>query len=193
MNKSIMMGRLVRDPEIRYTENRNGDLAIAKFRLAVDRKFAKADDEVQADFFSCTAFGRLAEFVEKYLFQGIKIVVQGRMQNDNYTNRDGSKVYGVCLIVDDIDFAESKRAYEESQRENAGSGRSGRSNAASSNSGRERTSRNTRSQNSQNVGRRTQPANARGASGNAGYGGYGQNPDSEFMDMNEYDPDLPFN
>lgn len=196
MNKSIMMGRLVRDPEIRYSENRNGELAIASFRLAVDRKYARADDDVQADFFSCTAFGKLAEFTEKYLFQGIKVVVQGRMQNNNYTNRDGDKVYGVCLMVDDIDFAESKRAQEEYQKTNAGDGRNGRRNASSSNGNREQAGRNTRSQKSQAAGRKGQSSNARGSSGNTGYGRNSQNPDDEFMDMDEvdgYDPDLPFN
>ena len=87
-----MMGRLVRDPDIRYSQGQNGELAIANFRLAVDRKYAREDADVKADFFRCTAFGRWAEFAEKYLFKGIKIVVQGRMQNDNYTNRDGDRV-----------------------------------------------------------------------------------------------------
>lgn len=114
MNKSIMMGRLVKDPDIRYSQTNNGELAVASFRLAVDRKYVREGDP-KADFFRCTAFGRKAEFVANYLFQGIKVVVEGRMQNDNYTNRDGEKVYGVCLMVDDVDFAESKKASEERQ------------------------------------------------------------------------------
>lgn len=114
MNKSIMMGRLVRDPEIRYSETNSGELAVATFRLAVDRKFSREGDPT-ADFFRCTAFGKRAEFVADYLRQGIKVVVEGRMQNDNYTNRDGERVYSVCLMVDDLDFAESKKAFEERQ------------------------------------------------------------------------------
>ena len=86
MNKSIMMGRLVRDPEIRYVDTQKGEMAIANFRLAVDRKFAKEDGE-KADFFFCCAYGWLAEFTEKYLVQGLKVIVSGRMENDNYKNR----------------------------------------------------------------------------------------------------------
>lgn len=116
MNKSIMMGRLVRDPEIRYAQGKEGDLAIANFRIAVDRKH-KQDEK--ADFFKCTAFGKLAEFAEKYLVQGIKIIVTGEMRNENYTNAEGDKVYGVCLLANEIEFAESKAA---SQRENDSNG-----------------------------------------------------------------------
>ena len=107
MNKAILMGRLTRDPEVRYTE---AQLAIARFSLAVDRKFKKQGDEVTADFFNCTAFGKQAEFVEKYLKKGIKVVVIGRIQNDNYTNKDGQKVYSVQVIVEEMEFAESKVA-----------------------------------------------------------------------------------
>lgn len=112
MNKSILMGRLVRDPEMRYVNSEKGETAIANFRLAVDRKFVKADG-VKTDFFSCSAFGWLAEFAEKYLRQGIKVVVSGRMETESYKNRDGEQVYGVRLLAEDIDFAESKRAFEE--------------------------------------------------------------------------------
>lgn len=140
MNKSIMMGRLVRDPEVRYSATSNGELAIATFRLAVDRKFSREGDPT-ADFFRCTAFGRKAEFVADYLRQGIKVVVEGRMQNDNYTNRDGERVYGVCLMVDDLDFAESKKAYEERQgQEMPDEDRLGRRTARSNRSERAETS-----------------------------------------------------
>ena len=111
MNKSIMMGRVVKDPDLRYTQTENGELAIANFRLAVDRKFVRRGDP-EADFFSCTAFGRKAEFAEKYLFKGIKILVEGRMQNDNYKNRAGENVYGMRLMIEEISFAESKKALE---------------------------------------------------------------------------------
>ena len=109
MNKAILMGRLTREPEIRYSQGDNS-MAIAKFSLAVDRRHKKQGDEVIADFFNCTAFGKQAEFVEKYLKKGTKIVVTGRIQNDNYTNKDGQKVYSVQIIVEEMEFAESKAA-----------------------------------------------------------------------------------
>lgn len=203
MNKSIMMGRLVRDPDIRYTAGQNGELAIANFRLAVDRKYAREDADVKADFFRCTAFGRWAEFAEKYLFQGIKIIVQGRMQNDNYTNRDGDRVYGVCLMVDDIDFAESKSASDKIREENESDDRgsdsrrssSGGRSSAGSNSGR--SSRNSRSQESGRSSRREEPSDSRSSSRSSSRGSSrnttrssgrsNRDPDDEFMNMDEYD------
>jgi len=108
MNKVILMGRLTRDPEVRYSQSGN-QMAIARFSIAVDRRF-KREGEPDADFFNCTAFGKQAEFVERYLHKGTKIVVCGRIQNDNYTNRDGQMVYSVRVMVDEIEFAESKNA-----------------------------------------------------------------------------------
>ena len=108
MNKVILMGRLTRDPEVRYSQNGN-QMAIARFSIAVDRRF-KREGEPDADFFNCTAFGKQAEFVEKYLYQGSKILLSGRIQNDNYTNKDGQMVYSVRVMVDEIEFAESKNA-----------------------------------------------------------------------------------
>ena len=108
MNKVILMGRLTRDPEVRYSQGENGS-AVARFSLAVDRRFKRAGD-AEADFFNCTAFGRQAEFVERYLKRGTKMVVTGRIQNDNYTTRDGQKVYSVQIIVEELEFAESKAA-----------------------------------------------------------------------------------
>ena len=108
MNKVIMMGRLTRDPEVRYSQGAS-QTAIARFSLAVDRRW-KREGEPDADFFNCTVFGRQADFVEKYLRKGIKIIVAGRIQNDNYTNKEGQKVYAVQIIVDEIEFAESKNA-----------------------------------------------------------------------------------
>ena len=108
MNKVIMMGRLVRDPEVRYSQGAS-QTAIARLSLAVDRKF-KREGEPDADFFNCTVFGKQAEFVEKYLRQGTKVVITGRVQNDNYTNKEGQKVYSVQILVEEIEFAESKRA-----------------------------------------------------------------------------------
>ncbi|MBR5248548.1 MAG: single-stranded DNA-binding protein [Lachnospiraceae bacterium] len=108
MNKVILMGRLTRDPEVRYAQNGN-QMAIARFSIAVDRRF-KREGEPDADFFNCTAFGKQAEFVERFLHKGTKIVVCGRIQNDNYTNKDGQMVYSVRIMVDEIEFVESKNA-----------------------------------------------------------------------------------
>ncbi|MCD8327192.1 MAG: single-stranded DNA-binding protein [Lachnospiraceae bacterium] len=108
MNKVILMGRLTRDPEVRYSQGAS-QTAVARFSIAVDRRF-KREGEPEADFFNCTAFGRQAEFVEKYLHKGTKMLVTGRIQNDNYTNRDGQQVYSVRVMVDELEFAESKNA-----------------------------------------------------------------------------------
>lgn len=108
MNKFITIGRLPRDPEIRYSQGAN-QTAIARFSLAVNRRF-KREGEPDADFFNYTAFGKQAEFVEKYLKKGTKVVITGRVQNDNYTNKEGQKVYSVQVIVEEIEFAESKNA-----------------------------------------------------------------------------------
>lgn len=108
MNKVILMGRLTRDPEIRYTNGDNA-LAIGRYTLAVDRRFHR-EGEATADFINCVCFGRTAEFVEKYYRQGIKIVVSGRIQTGSYTNRDGQKVYTTEVVVEEQEFAESKNA-----------------------------------------------------------------------------------
>lgn len=116
MNKTILIGRLTRDPEVRYSQT-DSTMAIARFSLAVDRRYKKQGDAVTADFFNCTAFGKQAEFVEKYLKQGTKMVVIGRIQNDNYTNKDGQKVYSVQIIVEEMEFAESKAAGQSQQND----------------------------------------------------------------------------
>ena len=108
MNKVILMGRLTRDPEVRYSQGAS-QTAVARFSIAVDRRF-KREGEPDADFFNCTAFGKTAEFVERYLHKGTKIALSGRIQNDNYTNKEGQMVYSVRIIVDDVEFAESKNA-----------------------------------------------------------------------------------
>ena len=108
MNKVILMGRLTRDPEVRYSQGAS-QTTVARYSIAVDRRF-KREGEPDADFFNCTAFGKQAEFVERYLHKGTKIVLSGRIQNDNYTNKDGQMVYSVRIIVDDVEFAESKNA-----------------------------------------------------------------------------------
>ena len=108
MNKVILMGRLTRDPEVRYSQGAS-QTAVARFSVAVDRRF-KREGEPDADFFNCTCFGKQAEFVERYLHKGTKVVLSGRVQNDNYTNKDGQMVYSVRIMVDEIEFAESKNA-----------------------------------------------------------------------------------
>ena len=110
MNKVILMGRLTRDPEVRYSQGESS-IAIAKFTLAVNRRVRQQDNtQPEADFISCVAFGKTAEFAEKYLRQGTKITVTGHIQTGNYTNRDGQKVYTTEVVVEDMEFAESKQA-----------------------------------------------------------------------------------
>lgn len=111
MNKVILMGNLTRDPEIRYSQGENS-LAIARFSLAVNRRFAR-QGETDVDFFNCTAFGKQAEFVERYFKQGSRMLLTGRVQNDNYTNKNGEKVYSVQIIAEEIEFAERKNAADQ--------------------------------------------------------------------------------
>lgn len=115
MNKVMLMGRLTRDPEVRYSQGDNS-MAIARFTLAVDRRGRRNDNgnEQTADFISCVAFRQQAEFAEKYLHQGTKMVVAGRIQTGSYTNKDGQKVYTTEVIVEELEFAESKNASAQS-------------------------------------------------------------------------------
>ena len=108
MNKVILMGRLTRDPEVRYTQGDNA-MAIARYSLAVDRRF-KRDGEPDADFINCVAFGKSGEFAEKYLKKGTKIAVVGRIQTGSYTNKDGQKVYTTDVVVEEQEFTESKNS-----------------------------------------------------------------------------------
>lgn len=126
MNKVILMGRLTRDPEIRYSQG-NDQMAIARYTLAVDRRFNRNGDQT-ADFINCVAFGRSAEFAEKYLKQGTKIVATGRIQTGSYTNKDGNKVYTTDVVVEDQEFAESKGNSTES--DSTPSGRTNPANAS---------------------------------------------------------------
>ena len=106
MNKVVLMGRLTRDPEVRYSQGENA-LAIARYTLAVDRRF-KRDGEQTADFINCVVFGKSAEFTERYFRQGMRVVVCGRIQTGSYTNRDGVKVYTTEVVVEEQEFAKSK-------------------------------------------------------------------------------------
>ena len=108
MNKVILMGRLTRDPDVRYSAGKNST-AVARYTLAVDRRFHR-DGDATADFIGCVAFGRQAEFAEKYLRQGTKIAITGRIQTGSYTNREGQKVYTTDVVVEEQEFAESKNA-----------------------------------------------------------------------------------
>ena len=114
MNKVILMGRLTRDPEVRYSQGEN-PVAVARYTLAVDRRFRRNNDgEQTADFIGCVAFGKSAEFAERYFRQGLKVVVTGRIQTGSYTNREGQKVYTTDVVVEDQEFAESKAASDAS-------------------------------------------------------------------------------
>ncbi len=108
MNKVILMGRLTKDPDVRYSQGENAT-AVARFSLAVDRRF-KREGEQTADFIGCIAFGKLGEFAEKYLRKGTKVVVTGRIQTGSYTNKDGQKVYTTDVVVEECEFAESKNS-----------------------------------------------------------------------------------
>lgn len=105
MNKVILMGRLTRDPEI---SSSTSGTTFARFSIAVDRKFSK-EGEPDADFFNCSAFGKTAEFIERNIHKGTKILVSGRLQNNNYTNKEGQRIYDVRVVVEDVEFAESKK------------------------------------------------------------------------------------
>lgn len=107
MNKVILIGRFTRDPEVRYSNKQEGQMCVARFTLAVDRRF-KQEGQPSADFISCVAFGKQGEFVEKYMHQGSKVAVSGRIQTGSYTNKDGQKVYTTDIVTDEIEFAESK-------------------------------------------------------------------------------------
>lgn len=124
MNKVILMGRLTRDPDVRYTQRNSSQeqTCIARYTLAVDRRF-KRDGEQSADFIGCVAFGRDAEFAEKYFRKGTKIIITGRIQTGSYTNGDGKKVYTTDIIVEEQEFAESKKAAGHTKRCIFGNGR----------------------------------------------------------------------
>lgn len=107
MNKVILMGRLTRDAEIRYSQGESST-AIARFSLAVDRRFRRDNDEQTADFINCVAFGRTAEFLERFGRKGTKFVLEGRIQTGSYTNKDGQRVYTTDVVAENVEFAESK-------------------------------------------------------------------------------------
>lgn len=113
MNKVILMGRLTNDADVRYAQGTS--TAVAKFTLAVDRRFKK-ENGPSADFLNCTAFGKTAEFIEKYVRKGTRIVVEGRIENNNYTNKNGEKVYSVQIMVESVEFADTRRTEEPAEQ-----------------------------------------------------------------------------
>ena len=117
MNKVILMGRLTREPDVRYSQNSDGSMAVARYTLAVDRRRARTNSdgaEQTADFISCVAFGRQGEFAEKYLHQGTKIAITGRIQTGSYTNKDGQRVYTTDVVVEEQEFCVSKQNQQSS-------------------------------------------------------------------------------
>jgi single-strand DNA-binding protein len=130
MNKVILMGRLTKDPDVRYSQNSDSPMAVARYTLAVDRRFNRgngSNGEQTADFINCVAFGKSGEFAEKYLHRGTKIAVTGRIQTGSYTNKDGQKVYTTDVVIEEQEFAESKGSSD-----GAGAGYTPRESAPSS-------------------------------------------------------------
>ena len=113
MNKVILMGRLTRDAEVRYSQG-DASTAVARFSLAVDRRFRRDGDEQTADFINCVAFGRTGEFMERFGRKGTKFLVEGRIQTGSYTNKDGQSVYTTDVVVEQVEFAESKTSGDNS-------------------------------------------------------------------------------
>lgn len=110
MNKVVLMGRLTRDPDVRYTRGERA-MAVANYTLAVDRRGKKSQEgEANADFIQCTAFDKTGEFAEKYFRQGMRVLISGRIQTGSYTDRDGRKVYTTQVIIEEQEFADSKGA-----------------------------------------------------------------------------------
>lgn len=118
MNKVILMGRLTKDPDVRYTQGQE-PMCIARYTLAVDRRFSRNNNGNNADFIPCVCFGKAAEFAEKYLIKGTKMAITGRIQTGNYTNKDGVKVYTTEVVVEDQEFAESKNALSNGRQQAA--------------------------------------------------------------------------
>lgn len=114
-----LVGRLTRDPEVRYSQGQNST-AVARFTLAVDRRF-KREGEANADFINCIAFGKTAEFIEKYFFKGMRLGGSGRIQTGSYTKQDGTKVYTTDVVLDEVEFVESKSQSQGAQPQSADS------------------------------------------------------------------------
>lgn len=176
MNKVILMGRLTRDPEVRYSAGESGT-AIARYTLAVDRRF-KRDGEATADFISCVSFGRTAEFAEKYFRQGLKVLVAGRIQTGSYTNNSGQKVYTTDVIVEEQEFAEGKNSSQQGAGQQPPQNYGGQQNAPQQSAPKSQP---------QGYGQQSVPQQ------NYGGGSFGMGDDG-FMNIPEgLDDELPFN
>ena len=110
MNNVVLMGRLTRDPDVRYSTQGDSQMAVARFTLAVDRRFKRDGNDQSADFISCVAFGKTGEFIEKYVTKGTKLTLSGRIQTGSYTNKDGQKVFTTDVVAENVEFYESKAA-----------------------------------------------------------------------------------
>ena len=208
MNKVILMGRLTRDPEVRYSAGENA-LAIARYTLAVDRRFRR-DGEATADFISCVSFGRTAEFAEKYFRQGLKIIVSGRIQTGSYTNRDGQKVYTTEVVVEEQEFAEGKNSSQQGAGQQPPQNYGGQQNAPQQNAPQQNTTQQSQpqgygQQGGYNVPQQSAPKSQPQGYGqqsvpqqnapqqNYGGGSFGMGDDG-FMNIPEgLDDELPFN
>ena len=203
MNKVILMGRLTRDPEVRYSAGENA-LAIARYTLAVDRRFRR-DGEATADFISCVSFGRTAEFAEKYFRQGLKIIVSGRIQTGSYTNRDGQKVYTTEVVVEEQEFAEGKNSSQQGAGQQPPQNYGGQQNAPQQSVPQQSQPQGYRQQGGYNVPQQSAPKSQPQGYGqqsvpqqnapqqNYGGGSFGMGDDG-FMNIPEgLDDELPFN
>lgn len=203
MNKVILMGRLTRDPEVRYSAGESGT-AIARYTLAVDRRF-KRDGEATADFISCISFGRTAEFAEKYFRQGLKVLVAGRIQTGSYTNNSGQKVYTTDVIVEEQEFAEGKNSSQQGAGQQPPQNYGGQQNAPQQNVTQQSQPQGYGQQGVYNVPQQSVPQQSAPKSQPQGYGqqsvpqqNYGGGSfgmgDDGFMNIPEgLDDELPFN
>ena len=203
MNKVILMGRLTRDPEVRYSAGESGT-AIARYTLAVDRRF-KRDGEATADFISCVSFGRTAEFAEKYFRQGLKVLVAGRIQTGSYTNNSGQKVYTTDVIVEEQEFAEGKNSSQQGAGQQPPQNYGGQQNAPQQNVTQQSQPQGYGQQGVYNVPQQSVPQQSAPKSQPQGYGqqsvpqqNYGGGAfgmgDDGFMNIPEgLDDELPFN
>lgn len=132
MNKAIVMGRLTKDPEVRYSNQGDNSMAIARYTLAVDRRFKREGENDAADFIPCVAFGKAGEFAQKYFRKGMKVSISGRIQTGSYNNKDGQKVYTTEVVIEEQEFAESKNSGSREERDNASLANAGYTSGGSS-------------------------------------------------------------
>ena len=198
MNNVTLMGRLTRDPDIRSTQGQTGSSGtVSRFTLAVDRRWVTKGGEREADFIPCVAFGKSAEFVEKYLRKGTKVAVRGRIQTGSYTNRDGVKVYTTEVVTEDIEFAESKNSGQQNAQAPQGYGGQPAQGQPSYNNappqGYGQPAQGQPSYNNASPQGYGQPAQGYDGQQNGGQDPYGSNPIDGFMNIPDgIDEELPF-